>query len=80
MLAAIATSGNFSKCFQITSRVWVGLGGLATDMQTLAQKLKFRANIYQLREEREIEPEAFGYMLSSMLYEKRYGTPPESVG
>jgi 20S proteasome subunit beta 3 len=43
-------------------------------MQTLVQKLKFRANIYQLREEREIEPEAFGYMLSSMLYEKRYAS------
>jgi len=61
------------KVFQITSRVWVGLGGLATDMQTLYQKLKFRANLYQLREEREIEPEAFGWMVSSMLYEKRFG-------
>jgi hypothetical protein len=35
------------------------------------QKLKFRHNLYKLREERNIKPSTFGELVSSMLYEKR---------
>jgi 20S proteasome subunit beta 3 len=35
------------------------------------QRLKFRHNLYKLREERNIKPSTFGEMVSSMLYEKR---------
>jgi hypothetical protein len=35
--------------------------------------LRFRLNMYKLREEREIKPATFGHMVSSMLYEKRCG-------
>jgi len=35
--------------------------------------LVFRSNLYKLREERELSPEAFAAMLSSLLYEKRFG-------
>ena len=64
---------NFEKVFQITERTFVGLTGLASDVQTIEQTLKFRANLYELRENREISPKAFSAMLSSMLYEKRFG-------
>ncbi len=39
------------------------------------QKLKFRHNLYKLREERNIKPSTFGELVSSMLYEKRCGSP-----
>nr|AAB23076.1 multicatalytic protease complex, macropain, proteasome subunit 13 peptide CNBr1=multisubunit proteinase [cattle, Peptide Partial, 35 aa] [Bos taurus] len=31
-------------------RLYIGLAGLATDVQTVAQRLKFRLNLYELKE------------------------------
>ena len=42
------------KVFEITPRCFVGLPGLATDTQTVLQKLRFRAKMYELRENREM--------------------------
>ncbi len=56
----------------MSDRLFIGLGGLVTDMQTMYQKLKMRVNLYTLREEREIEPKTFSNLVSTMLYEKRY--------
>ena len=61
------------KTFKMNDRTWVGLTGLATDVQTLAQKFNFRVNMYRLREDRDISPSAFSNMVSSLLYEKRFG-------
>ena len=60
------------KVFQMSDKVMVGLTGLATDQQTLLQKFRFRANMYRLREERDIGCRAFSNMVSSLLYEKRF--------
>ena len=49
----------------------MGLSGLASDVQTLSQLLKFRCNLYKLKEGREISPQAFAGLLSTLLYEKR---------
>merc|ERR1719453_2757556 len=57
----------------MTDRVFVGLAGLATDVQTLRATLKFKLALYALREERIMKPEAFSALLSQMLYEKRFG-------
>jgi len=46
---------------------------LVTDMQTMNQKLQYALKLYELREERKIRPSVFSNMLSSMLYEKRFG-------
>merc|ERR1719384_1976529 len=51
----------------------VGLAGLATDVQTLDQLLRFRTNLYELREEREMTPKVFTNLVSKTLYEKRFG-------
>ena len=59
------------KVFQMNDKTFVGLTGLATDMQTLEQKFRFRCNMYRLREERDISCSAFSNMVSSLLYEKR---------
>lgn len=56
----------------MNDKIFLGLSGLATDIQTVYEKLKFRVNLYQLREERDIEPKPFARMVSKMLYERRY--------
>jgi 20S proteasome subunit beta 3 len=61
------------KLFKMNDRTIVGLTGLASDMQTLEQKFRFRSNMYRLREERELSPTAFANMVSSLLYEHRFG-------
>lgn len=58
---------------KMSDRLFVGLSGLATDIQTLEQLLRFRLNLYKLREERDIKPETFSALLSHILYEKRFG-------
>mmetsp|Transcript_18169 Transcript_18169/g.39123 ORF Transcript_18169/g.39123 Transcript_18169/m.39123 type:complete len:205 (-) Transcript_18169:568-1182(-) len=61
------------KVFKIHDKLYLGLSGLATDAMTLYQKLLFRHNLYRLREERDIKPTTFGHLVSSVLYERRFG-------
>ena len=63
---------DFKKVFQVTDKLYVGLTGLATDVISIDQLLKFRCNMYKLQENREIKPEAFSGLLSTLLYEKRF--------
>lgn len=64
---------DFQKIFKMHDKLYMGVTGLATDVQTLGQLLKFRLNLYRLREEREIKPQTFSALLTSILYEKRFG-------
>jgi len=64
---------NKSKIYKVHDRCFLGLAGLATDNQTLYEKLKFRTNLYKLREEREIKPSVLANLVSSLLYERRFG-------
>jgi 20S proteasome subunit beta 3 len=52
--------------------LYLGLPGLATDTLTVRDRLKFRLNLYELRESRKIHPKTFASLVSNMLYEKRY--------
>ncbi|KAL1502554.1 hypothetical protein ABEB36_007679 [Hypothenemus hampei] len=64
---------NFEKIFEMGPHLYVGLPGLATDTQTVMEKLRFRKNLYELKENRPMAPKVFSAMLSHMLYEKRFG-------
>merc|ERR1712184_106870 len=64
---------DFSKAFQMDPHLWMGLTGLATDVQTVQQKMEFRKNMYELSESRTMKPETFSAVLSNMLYERRFG-------
>ncbi|KAF5942301.1 hypothetical protein HYC85_019943 [Camellia sinensis] len=68
-LQTIAT--DFQKIYKIHDKLFIGLSGLATDAQTMYQKLVFRHKLYQLREERNMKPETFASLVSALLYEKR---------
>lgn len=47
------------------------LGVHALIVECRHQLLKFRLNLYKLREERDMKPETFSHLVSSILYEKR---------
>lgn len=70
---AQTVSCDFKKVFKMSDKLFVGLAGLATDVQTLNNLLKFRMNLYELREDRTMSPKVFSNALSTLLYEKRFG-------
>ena len=37
------------------------------------ETFRYRVNMYTIKEEREIEPETFAHLVSSTLYERRFG-------
>ena len=63
----------FCQVFEMNPHLWVGLPGLATDIQTVKQKIEFRMNMYELKESRQMKPKTFANMVSNMLYERRFG-------
>lgn len=66
-------STRFERVFEMSPRVYIGLPGLATDTLTFYKRLKFRTNMYELRENRKMRPKILNSLVSSMLYEKRFG-------
>nr|CAG4641162.1 EOG090X0CE5 [Eulimnadia texana] len=70
---AQTVSTDFQKIFEMGPQLYVGLAGLATDTLTVYQRLRFKLNLYELRENRKIHPKTFTSMVSNMLYERRFG-------
>ncbi|CAH6720426.1 proteasome subunit beta type-3 [[Candida] jaroonii] len=70
---SLGLANNFEKIFKINDKVMMGLTGLASDVTTLHELFRFKNNLYELREERKIEPSTFANLVSSTLYEKRFG-------
>jgi 20S proteasome subunit beta 3 len=82
----MTVSTDFPKIFPMGEKVFLGLSGLATDVQTLYfsyaiastdcdfrnELFRFKTNMYRLREERPIEPKTLAHLVSSTLYEKRF--------
>lgn len=66
-------SSKFQRVFQFGPKLFVGLPGLATDTKTVFQRLRFRINMYELRENRHIKPKTLSSLISSFLYERRFG-------
>ncbi|KAJ3349510.1 Proteasome subunit beta type-3 [Allomyces javanicus] len=69
----LTVSTDFQKTFKVHDKLFYGLAGLGTDVQTLSEKFRMKTNLYKLREERPIEPRTFAHLVSSTLYEKRFG-------
>lgn len=53
--------------------LYLGLPGLGTDTLTVHQRLRFRLNLYELRENRRLRPKTLSSVVSNVLYEKRFG-------
>jgi len=72
-LQSLTVSNNFPKIFPYAPSVYLGLTGLATDVQTVADTFRYKVNMYRLREERNISPQTLANLVSSSLYERRFG-------
>lgn len=72
-IQAQTLSTDFKKIFKMGPHLYMSLPGLVTDTQTVHQRLKFRINLYELRENRRIHPKVFASVVSNLLYEKRFG-------
>jgi len=72
-LQALTVSNNFPKIFSYAPSVFLGLTGLATDVQTVSDTFRYKVNMYRLREERNISPQTLANLVSSSLYERRFG-------
>jgi len=65
-------SMDFPKVFKAADKIYIGLPGLGTDVQTLTERFRFKVNMYKMNEEREIEPRTFSNLVASTLYERRF--------
>jgi 20S proteasome subunit beta 3 len=61
------------RIFQINDRIFLGLAGLLTDVQTVYEHLRYEVNLLELREERVLEPPEFVALVHSLLYKHRFG-------
>lgn len=57
----------------MSDKLYIGLPGLATDTVTLKNIFRHRVNIYKMKEERVMEPQTMAHLISSTLYQKRFG-------
>lgn len=64
---------NYEKVFDVGPQLYIGLPGLATDTETVLQRLKLRVNLYELKEGRKLQPAVLTSMVANMLYERRFG-------
>ncbi|KAG0125759.1 nucleophile aminohydrolase [Tuber indicum] len=71
-MQALTVSNDFPKIFNYGD-VYLGLTGLATDVTSVSELFRYKVNMYRLREERDIEPQTMANLVSSSLYEKRFG-------
>lgn len=63
-----------SNCFARLCTVRVSRGRLFLSYSPCrSQKLLYKTNMYKLTEEREIQPSKFAHLVSSTLYERRFG-------
>lgn len=70
---SLGLANNFEKIFQFGDKTFLGLTGLATDVIGLKETFTLKNNLYKLREEREMEPSTLANLVSSTLYERRFG-------
>ena len=72
-LQALTVSNNFAKIFGYGEALFVGLTGLATDVASVSELLRYKVNLYRLREERGIAPKTMSNLIATSLYERRFG-------
>lgn len=72
-MQALTVSNNFPKIFNYAPSTYLGLTGLATDVTTVSELFRYKVNLYRLREERNIAPQTLANLVSSSLYERRFG-------
>ncbi|KAI5192687.1 20S proteasome subunit beta 3 [Nematocida minor] len=63
---------NFTRLYQMTDKIILSLTGFVPDCQILFKTLRKHVNMFQLNQQREIEPKEFTSLLSYILYSRRF--------
>ncbi|CAG9332571.1 PSMB3 [Blepharisma stoltei] len=66
-------STTFQRVFKMTDKCLAGFIGLGGDVQTIGADLKYKLNLYALKENRQIQPKTLSWLISNMLYGRRFG-------
>lgn len=69
---SLGVSNNFEKVFQF-NKTFLGLTGLASDVLTVYEEFRKKVNLYEMDEARTLEPKKFANLVSTSLYERRFG-------
>jgi len=64
---------DYQRVFPVNRSTLLGLAGLASDVDTCRLELGKRHALYEMRERRPMAPKVFNQMISSYLYEHRFG-------
>ena len=63
---------NFQKVYRMQDNIILGISGLATDCLTLYKKLRYKLNMYRIREGKDMSANTFAHLVGTTLYEHRY--------
>ena len=66
-------SSSMQKIFKIQENILMGLSGLATDIQTFSLEMRRKVELYRIKENVDLTPQLFINLVSSTLYEHRFG-------
>lgn len=69
---SLGVSNNFEKIFQF-NKTFLGLTGLASDVLTVFEEFRKKSNLYEMSEGKHLEPKKFANLVSTSLYERRFG-------
>jgi 20S proteasome subunit beta 3 len=62
---------NFQKVYRMQDNILMGLSGLASDCLTFYKKLRYKLNMYRIREGIEMTANTFSHLVGTTLYEHR---------
>uniref|UniRef100_A0A0K0F9E0 Proteasome subunit beta n=1 Tax=Strongyloides venezuelensis TaxID=75913 RepID=A0A0K0F9E0_STRVS len=65
---------DYKKIHKVADKVYVGMGGFASDAKTLLDKIEFTKSLYELRENRVMKPQVIANIISNLMYQKRFGS------
>lgn len=69
---SITVSMQHDRVYKMSDRVYVGMALFVSDIQMLVRKLSKEVNLFEIGENRRIEPDEFCSLLSSTLYSNRF--------
>jgi 20S proteasome alpha/beta subunit len=82
--AQTVTCNLLSNVFPMGDKLFIGVAGLATDIQAVLDLLQNRFGLYELNEEQNMLPKVFSHLLLNLMYEKKrfgpYYNEPIIVG
>jgi 20S proteasome subunit beta 3 len=65
-------TANFQKVYRMQENILLGLSGLASDCLTLYKKLRYKLNMYRIREGKDMTANTFAHLVGTTLYSHRY--------